>query len=142
VKTSTTGEYEEWVVREIGNRIEFFRKARGITLEELASSISVSRSSISNVEKGRHRLDIVKLLKVAKRLDVGLLDIVPEDNSSITNLRYADREHLSAIRGHVAALRISERAEDADPGRLDRTKALVANIPKSAFVEKKAKAKS
>jgi transcriptional regulator with XRE-family HTH domain len=94
------------LLAEIGARIRFMREARGISTADLADAVGISRSSISNVEKGRHMLNVVKLVKVARTLQVGVIDLVPEDGSSIANVRAGDREQLSQLRRIVSEMRL------------------------------------
>ena len=42
----------------VKNRLEELRKARGITQEELAALLEVSRQTISSLEKGRYNPSI------------------------------------------------------------------------------------
>ena len=48
------------------NRIEEIRKARGITQEEFAKSMRVSRQTISSLENGRYNPSILLAHKIAK----------------------------------------------------------------------------
>ena len=45
------------------------RKKRGLTQEELARKVGVSRQTIVNVEQGRYKPSILLALKIAKVLD-------------------------------------------------------------------------
>ena len=69
--------------REVGNKI---RKAREnhnkkFTQEVLAKTLGISRTSLVNIEQGRHRIQIHTLFSISKILDVSMLDLLP----SITN---------------------------------------------------------
>ena len=48
------------------NRIEEIRKARGITQEEFAKSMKVSRQTISSLENGRYNPSILLAHHIAK----------------------------------------------------------------------------
>lgn len=48
------------------NRIEEIRKARGITQEEFAKSMRVSRQTISSLENGRYNPSILLAHHIAK----------------------------------------------------------------------------
>ena len=52
------------------NRLEEIRKARGLRQEELARALSVSRQTISSLEKGRYNPSILLAFKIAR--DFGL----------------------------------------------------------------------
>ena len=45
------------------------RRKRGLTQEELARKVGVSRQTIVNVEQGRYKPSILLALKIAKVLD-------------------------------------------------------------------------
>lgn len=49
----------------MNNRLEEIRKARGITQEDLALALEVSRQTISSLEKGRYNPSILLAFKIA-----------------------------------------------------------------------------
>ena len=48
------------------NRLEEFRKARGIRQEELAEAMEVSRQTIGSLENGRYNPSILLAYKIAR----------------------------------------------------------------------------
>ncbi len=56
-------------MRDIGKNIKELRCARGLTQEELAERLHVTRQTVSNYETGRTRPDIDMLLDIAAALD-------------------------------------------------------------------------
>ncbi|HEK9203029.1 TPA: helix-turn-helix transcriptional regulator, partial [Streptococcus equi subsp. equi] len=48
------------------NRLEEIRKENGITQEELASILEVSRQTIGSLENGRYNPSIILAFKIAK----------------------------------------------------------------------------
>ena len=48
------------------NRLEELRKQRGVTQEELAELLEVSRQTISSLENGRYNPSIVLAIKLAR----------------------------------------------------------------------------
>ena len=56
----------------IGQRIRGYRKARGLTLQQLADLIHKSRASVSKYETGEITLDIETLYDISAALDVDL----------------------------------------------------------------------
>lgn len=56
----------------IGSRIRSFRKARGLTLQQLANLIHKSRASVSKYETGEITLDIETLYEISEALEVPL----------------------------------------------------------------------
>ena len=57
------------------NRLEELRKARGITQEELAALLEVSRQTISSLEKGRYNPSILLAFKTARYFGQSIEDI-------------------------------------------------------------------
>jgi transcriptional regulator with XRE-family HTH domain len=53
----------------IGTRIRELRKAKGLTLQQLADVFGISRASVSEWESGRSKPDGGRLLKLADVLD-------------------------------------------------------------------------
>jgi transcriptional regulator with XRE-family HTH domain len=56
----------------IGNRIAFLRDQRGLTQEELATSLGISRAALSHYEKNRREPDTETLSKIADLFHVSL----------------------------------------------------------------------
>ena len=65
------------------NRLEEIRKSRGITQEELANILEVSRQTIGSLENGRYNPSIILAFKIAKFFNLTIEDIFiyeEEDN--------------------------------------------------------------
>jgi putative transcriptional regulator len=50
----------------VENRLEEIRKQRGITQEELAAALEVSRQTIGSLENGRYNPSIILAFKIAR----------------------------------------------------------------------------
>ena len=57
------------------NRLEEIRKNRGITQEELANILEVSRQTIGSLENGRYNPSIILAFKIAKFFKLTIEDI-------------------------------------------------------------------
>lgn len=57
------------------NRLEEIRKENGITQEELASTLEVSRQTIGSLENGRYNPSILLAFKIAKYFNLTIEDI-------------------------------------------------------------------
>ena len=57
------------------NRLEEIRKSNGITQEELASILEVSRQTIGSLENGRYNPSIILAFKIAKYFGLTIEDI-------------------------------------------------------------------
>lgn len=58
----------------IGESVKAIRQARGITQDELAKRIGVTRSQISNIEKGRRGTSLERLNEIAEALKCNVSD--------------------------------------------------------------------
>ncbi len=61
---------------EIGNRIRKYRKESGLTQEQLAEKISVTKSRVSNWEQGINRPDADIIGKICRALNVSPSDLL------------------------------------------------------------------
>ena len=77
--------------REIGRRVKNARKVRSLTQEALASLVSLTRTSITNIEKGRQKILLHTLADLAKALQVDYAVLLPDNpaGSSHSNLQDA-----------------------------------------------------
>ncbi|MGF3112972.1 helix-turn-helix transcriptional regulator [Facklamia sp. P9177] len=57
------------------NRLEEIRKKNGITQEELATIVEVSRQTIGSLENGRYNPSIILAFKIARYFDLQIEDI-------------------------------------------------------------------
>lgn len=57
------------------NRLEALRRQRGITQEELADSLCVSRQTIGSLENGRYNPSILLAFKIANYFHVTIEDV-------------------------------------------------------------------
>lgn len=57
------------------NRLEEIRKAWGVTQEELASSLEVSRQTIGSLENGRYNPSILLAFKIARYFQMTIEEI-------------------------------------------------------------------
>jgi Predicted transcriptional regulators len=69
----------ETIQSEVGKKIRFFRKLRGMTLDELAAAINKSKSSLSKYEKGSIIIDIITLSEIASVLEISPASLIDTD---------------------------------------------------------------
>ena len=65
------------------NRLEELRKQRGITQEELADALSVSRQTVGSLENGRYNPSILLAFKIANYFHVSIEEVFmnPEETN-------------------------------------------------------------
>lgn len=61
----------------LGNKIQKLRKEVGLTQEEFAEKLNISRTHIGHIEQGRKSPSIKLMEKIAKSLGVKVKDIFP-----------------------------------------------------------------
>lgn len=94
---------EDSASRRLGARVRELRQQRGLTLDQLAARSDVSRSMLSNVERGVNNPTLVAAIRIAEALGVGIATLI------------GDGEH----RGPVVA-RASDAAVFVDPTGYER----------------------
>lgn len=62
--------------RIVGERIAMFRSLSGLTQEELGLAIGLDQSSVSKIELGIRRLDVIEAIAIAHALDISLSEII------------------------------------------------------------------
>lgn len=62
----------ETIYKEVGSRIVSFRRARGLSQEQLAADSGIDRSHVGFIEQGRRRPTLSTLVKIARTLDISL----------------------------------------------------------------------
>ena len=66
----------------LGAAIKAQRRALGLTQQQLASHLGVSRASLANVETGRQRVLVHQLYELAEQLNVSVQDLLPESSEA------------------------------------------------------------
>ena len=65
------------------NRLEELRKTRGLTQEELADRLEVSRQTISSLESGRYNPSILLAFRIARLFSVTIEEVfIYEEDSN------------------------------------------------------------
>ena len=57
------------------NRLEEIRKAKGITQEELANALEVSRQTVGSLENGKYNPSIILAFKIARFFEVSIEEV-------------------------------------------------------------------
>lgn len=76
--------------KQIGKRIAEFRKTKGLSQEDLAKSVQISRPSLTQIELGNRGVDILELQKLSLVLEFSLDDFMSKDFSG--NQEVEDKE--------------------------------------------------
>ena len=68
--------------KQIGQRITELRKIKGLSQEELAKNVKISRPSLAQIELGNRSVDILELQKLSLVLEFSLDDFMSKDFSA------------------------------------------------------------
>lgn len=115
----------EAVYTAVGHRIRAAREARGLRQSDLATLVSLTRSSITNIEQGQQRLLLHTLFAIAQALGVAPQSLLPEttDEKRVDDFARELAEQLTVseqewIRSGIAPTSIEEgtgaRSEEVD----------------------------
>ncbi len=59
----------------LGLNIKFERMKKGLSQEELAELVDISRTAVSFIETGRQNPTVLKIIDIAKALDIDINDL-------------------------------------------------------------------
>jgi transcriptional regulator with XRE-family HTH domain len=68
---------------EVGRRVRLARERAGLTQDALAGRVSLSRTSVTNIEKGRQKVLLHTLCDLAEALGVTPDALMPEPDSGV-----------------------------------------------------------
>lgn len=60
------------IVEEVGKRIRFFRKERGLSQEKLALKAGMDRAYLAGIEAGKRNVTILSLEKILNALEISM----------------------------------------------------------------------
>lgn len=92
---------EQELMKVMGKNIRRFRKANGLTQDQLAEKVNRQPASISHIETGNTLMGIELLIAMSDALTAGTEELVRPENSSthykiITSLLYSQTEEALA----------------------------------------------
>jgi len=103
------------VARRVAEGLKHFRKARGLSLDELASKSGVSRAALSQIEGTRTNPTLSVLWKVAVGLDVPFHELLgTTDDGGIRVLRAGDTPPLKSADGRMESRLLSPGGSSPD----------------------------
>jgi transcriptional regulator with XRE-family HTH domain len=94
---------------QFGQRVRTARLGLGLNQEDLGRKVGLERSSISNVEKGRQRVQLHMLVEFAAALDVPPTQLLPDLASASDPLRQVPAETRPFVQGVLKSARARSR---------------------------------
>lgn len=80
----------------LGERIRKRREKLGLTQQQLAERVDLSRTSVTNIERGRQAVLVHQLAMFAKALDLRLSSLIPSEDETPSLTRSAPEEEIAA----------------------------------------------
>ena len=90
---------------QFGQRVRSARLKRGMNQEALGHRVGLERSSISNVEKGRQRVQLHMLLEFAAALNLAPAQLLPETTAVSDPLRRVPADTRPFVRDVLKSAR-------------------------------------
>jgi len=84
----------------IGQRIRKYRKARGLSQEQLAEAIGISVTHMSHIETGNTKLSLPVLVDIAAALEVRTDDLLSDQKTATLS---AAMEEISSVLSRCSA---------------------------------------
>jgi len=88
--------------KQIGHRLTELRKLKGLSQDDLAKSVKLSRSSLAQIELGNRGVDILELQKLAMVLEFSLDDFMSKDFDANASVDAAHEPPLPKIEERVS----------------------------------------
>lgn len=73
---------DDRLYRLFGSRVRELREEKNVTQDELAKRVDLSRTSITNIERGRQRVLLHQMMEIAVALDAKPTDLIPPADSN------------------------------------------------------------
>jgi transcriptional regulator with XRE-family HTH domain len=80
---------------DVGRRLREIRRARRLTLREVAGKAGISESFLSQIERGRSGASIASLQRIAAALELAVSDLFSPNGTRPRVLHRGDRQHLA-----------------------------------------------
>ncbi|WP_449720033.1 helix-turn-helix domain-containing protein [Actinomadura verrucosospora] len=78
----------------IGNKITYYRKMKGMTLDSLSKVVGVSEQQQSRYERGINRINIDRLYQYAKIFDINLIDFFVFNKNELNEIKISSTDYL------------------------------------------------
>ena len=74
---------DDRLYRVFGSRVRALREEKNVTQEELGKRVDLSRTSITNIEKGRQRVLLHQMVEIAQALDAEPVSLIPTPEPAV-----------------------------------------------------------
>ena len=88
--------------KQIGQRITELRKMKGLSQEDLAKSVKISRPSLAQIELGNRGVDILELQKLSLILEFSLDDFMSKDFSASQEVQGKEEKKARKVEERIS----------------------------------------
>jgi transcriptional regulator with XRE-family HTH domain len=88
--------------KQIGQRIAELRKIKGLSQEDLAKSVNVSRPSLAQIELGNRSVNILELQQFSMELGFSLDDFMSENFEIHQDINYENEKNINVIEERIS----------------------------------------
>lgn len=88
------------LMRQIGNRIKEMRERKGLSQEDLAKKLEISRVTVSQIENGKRKICTEELIALARTFNVST-DILLNLEKDIEVILEKSTEKTPEVKGHI-----------------------------------------
>lgn len=78
----------------IGNKITYYRKMKGMTLENSSNIVGVSEQQQSRYERGINRINIDRLYHYSKIFEIDIMAFFIFNSKEINEIEHSEERHL------------------------------------------------
>ncbi|MCT4594968.1 MAG: cupin domain-containing protein [Anaeromicrobium sp.] len=80
---------------ELGEKIKYFRKRRGLTIKQLSTLTGLSSGFISNIERDLNSPSVSNLQQICQLLDINIVDLIePSEKKESVVIKKANRKEI------------------------------------------------
>lgn len=86
--------------KQIGERIKFFRRIKGLSLAEISTHAGVSGQQFQKYEAGHNRISANRLIRISKALEISLDDLLGLNSLAINQYGLYDKNLRKLINNY------------------------------------------
>lgn len=96
----------------IGQKVKSLRKRRELSQEDLSDFLELSRSSISNIESGRHQVPLSTLYELSHLFKISIHDLIPSYDEVSDFLNSEIKDYMELLEAQDLSVSQRKNIED------------------------------
>lgn len=117
-----------------GRKIKYYRIKNGLTIDELAKQLSITKAAVSQYENDKRDPDFDALKKISHIFGISMIKLMPNNDSNFVFNHYSFRKKMSASQNEIELLK--EDIETQCKNQIE-TMDLLGILPEKPFKAKK-----